>query len=465
MMSKMQTTVRHLAWLFLIALANSSLFTLHSSLLFSCSSSDDEESEEMTQEEMLTVEASASATAYVDAKAEADGARRYTGYGHTTRSWDPPTPYLLYDDLYESYRVDGTEIFYASLSESTIDVFFTQGNPPFKDEINPLKARLKYVTSDASPFKWKLVLPKDIDPMTVPEGYYYIYGFVPSDAADDVSIDSILPPDGSGDYAEGAVMTIRGLQSITSDACVIIGAREGFSPDYDGEYTDTDGDGEYDSTEPRTNLLKPGDFKFKLTNRAKADDPAPTNYLFLLFDHLYSALNVGMKVDPIYNELRHIKLKELRLQAQTAEGIPTKNKTDITITLHHTADGSMPFTNSDITYSPVADSGDSDGQAFRSATGELLLSTTKWFVCDFMPENVAMLVLTSTYDVYDTKGNLIRKDSKATNTLLLRNIIGGFTTPERGRIYNVEMTIKPTYLYQLSDPDLDNPTVVLEQKS
>ena len=85
----------------------------------------------------------------------------------------------------------------------------------------------------------------------------------------------------------------------------------------------------------------------------------------------------------------------------------------------------------------------------------------------FIPLDVTTLILTSTYDVYDKnatsehpEGNLVRKDCKATNTIPLSALIGEhFEGLRRGYKYVISMTIKPTYLYVLSEPDLNNPSV------
>jgi hypothetical protein len=79
-----------------------------------------------------------------------------------------------------------------------------------------------------------------------------------------------------------------------------------------------------------------------------------------------------------------------------------------------------------------------------------------------MPQGVSTLILTSLYDVYDTKGNLIRKDCKATNTMELKDLLTEQTEAKRGWRYQVNLNINPTYLYVLSEPDLDNPTVTVE---
>jgi len=46
--------------------------------------------------------------------------------------------------------------------------------------------------------------------------------------------------------------------------------------------------------------------------------------------------------------------------------------------------------------------------------------------------------------------------------MLLSELLSGQTVSKRGWKYAVNLTINPTYLYMLSDPDLDNPTVVVE---
>ena len=74
---------------------------------------------------------------------------------------------------------------------------------------------------------------------------------------------------------------------------------------------------------------------------------------------------------------------------------------------------------------------------------------------------VDKLILTSVYDVYDTKGNLVRENCKATNTLVLSDLFSEQDVSRRGCRYNVSLTIQPTYLYVMSDPDLNDPTVVV----
>ena len=74
------------------------------------------------------------------------------------------------------------------------------------------------------------------------------------------------------------------------------------------------------------------------------------------------------------------------------------------------------------------------------------------------------LVLECKYDVYDKNvtnehpdGNLVRKDCVTTNKLPADNVIKSGTKQRT----TLTLTVNPTYLYVLSDPDLDNPTVVI----
>jgi hypothetical protein len=74
-----------------------------------------------------------------------------------------------------------------------------------------------------------------------------------------------------------------------------------------------------------------------------------------------------------------------------------------------------------------------------------------------MPNGITKLVLTSEYDVYDKDGNLIRQNCTAENKLPV--------TPDEqwksGNRIVVPLTVEPTYLYVLSEPDLDNPTIII----
>lgn len=350
-------------------------------------------------------------------------------------AWEPPTGYYFYSTLYgeESY------VNRPNLDLSTIDLFMTHDDAaedaPTSE--NPLHARLSY---NSTTEKWKLGLPYGIDEESVESGNYYVYGFVPKDAADNTEIE-MLPA--STNWADGAVLTIRGLKAVATDPCVIIGAKEG--PDKDN-----------------CPSLQAGDFKFNLdTGKTTVDEKEVINpnYLYFLFDHLYAALNISMRVNGDYHALRHIKLKRLRLRTETSTGV-SPYKTDVTITLRANNEGTNPVSDSDISYDNIIDS-PTEGTIYNNNVGYPLTTSYSLFLGHFMPHGVSKLVLTSTYDVYDTKGNLVRKDCSATNTMEFNKLFSGLTESGRGWKYTIKLTINPTYLYVLSEPDLDSPTVVV----
>lgn len=358
------------------------------------------------------------------------------------------TTFYSYDDLYE----DVTN--YKSLTTKAVDVFFTTGTDASHH------GRLHYSETQG----WKFVLNDGSDPAEMDPGHYFVYGFVPRNAADNAEL-SLL--DGSSDFADGAVLTINGMPSVMSDACVIIGAREGFStgsaPDktyYDGSYEDQAGgtaDQYDDGIDTRTNRLIAGDFDFYYDNTET--DGKLDNNMFLLFDHLCAALNINYKVDETYNTLRTIRLKKIHMKTANSGGI-TK-KTNVTITLRKTDDGSSPIES--IVYEPTLEESTGD-DVFVSETdeGELMLPTSKAFVGHFMPAGTTTIILTSIYDIYDKKNNLVRKDCKATNIIRLDELISRFEATERGKKYTLNLTIQPTFLYVMSEPDLENPEMVVE---
>lgn len=266
---------------------------------------------------------------------------------------------------------------------------------------------------------------------------YYIYGYMPAYATC-----SISPK--NNNYADGAILTFTDVPSVMSeDFSVITGALQLAS------------DGAENPSAIEEGTLKAGTFGF--------EGKAPgNNFVDLMFDHLYGALKISMNVYSGYDALRTIKLKELKLKT-SANGTPTKSKTTVTVTLKTTTDGTSPIAGTgSVVFTPDPDSDDMDDMPFfQSATGEELTKASKSFEGHFMPKDVTSFVLTSVYDVYDKQGNLVRKECTAQNKLEISKLFDGQSATKPGWRYNVEMTIVPTYLYILSEPDLDNPTVVV----
>lgn len=266
---------------------------------------------------------------------------------------------------------------------------------------------------------------------------YYIYGYMPAYATCTInpkpSSDNTNPS-----FENGAILTFTNVPSVMSeDFSVITGALQ-LMPDQSNPLRPVE-----------EGTLKAGTFAYTGQGNGK-------NFVDLMFDHLYGALKISMNVYSGYDALRTIKLKELKLRT-SVNGTPSKSKTNVTVTLNKT-EGDTPISN--VVYQP---SGEDVGDLtfFQSALGEELTTNYNSFMGYFMPDGITTFVLTSVYDVYDKQGNLVRKECTAQNKLEISDLFDGLNATRPGWRYNVEMTIVPTYLYMLSEPDLDNPTVVV----
>ena len=370
--------------------------------LMGCSSSDEAATPAPAP---TTVELQSYVTGYEDINRANEPNEANRANGPVTRAWTQPTGYSLYSD-----------------AESPISVFFTQADASGDEEF--FYKSSGHWRASKKPFN---------------AGTYYLYGYVPHDLSI-TSTASVLEGEGKT-YADGAVLTIENVPTVSkADFCVVIAAKNGASAN---ENYSTSG------------LLR-GNFEYV----AQATGGGGHNYVYLLFDHLFSALRVRMRVQGDYNNLRTIKLKELRMQT-CAGDVPTKKKTSITVTLNKTDAGADPVKS--VVFTPDPASGNSDGAVVDWNDGITLTADDQEFQGHLMPFGVTKIKLISTYDVYDKKGNLIRENCTATNTIDIANLFSGQTETLRGRRYTINLTINPTYLYMLSEPDLNDPTVVVEQ--
>ena len=273
-----------------------------------------------------------------------------------------------------------------------------------------------------------VVLPEDYEAPNVPEEQlvkydgvkwhayfsvvkdktYAVYGYLPKVTGMDSHLEKTT--------ADAATLTVTGISPITTDdICIITGVKE---------------------TEAG---LKEGNFSWyqAVTN----DD----YYIYMLLNHLYASVQFSMKVDEKYAQLRTIKLKRMTLSTNTAS-------IDATISLTHNTTGEIPITN--VAYTGTGSS--SEAVIFTDDEGAALDKTTPLAInACFAPTLSSNLTLVSTYDVYDRYGNLIRANCSATNMI---PDLEAF----RGQRVQLNLTVNPTYLYMLSDPDLDNPTVEVD---
>ena len=238
---------------------------------------------------------------------------------------------------------------------------------------------------------------------------YTVYGYMPKTEGVNSSLTKSI--------ADVATLTITGIKPASADdVCIITGVNK----------TDEG--------------LKEGQFSWYTP---VADDIYDIS---MLMDHIYAGVQFRMTIDSEYAKLRTIKLKKMELSTN-------KESVNAAIALTHNTTGTSPI--SSITYTLSDGSGSSTADIYNSNEGTALPTTTVTPLsvnAYFAPELSSNLTLVSTYDVYDSKGNLIRQNCTATNKLPDLSAV-------RGQRVLLNMTVNPTYLYVLSEPDLDSPTI------
>ena len=273
--------------------------------------------------------------------------------------------------------------------EMGIYVFLAPEN--YETPVVPELQRIKY---DGA--KWHAYFSVD------PNKTYTVYGYLPKAEGMGSSL--------TKSSADEATLTITGMKSVTTeDYCVITGVKE---------------------TEAG---LKEGNFFWyqAVTN----DD----YYIYMLLNHLYASVRFSMKIGEEYALLRTIKLKGMKLKTN-------KETVNTTVTLTHNTTGVNPITNID--YETTG--GSSEAVIFSNDEGTALDKITPLAIdACFAPTLSGNLTLVSTYDVYDSKGNLIRANCTATNKI-------PDLEASRGQRVQLNLTVAPTYLNVLSDKDLDN---------
>lgn len=337
-----------------------------------------------------------------------------------------PTGYVPWNNLYPTTTPDHTTIGVWMTPERTTPVedFIYKGTDP----------ATSLPTND-----WK-------SSIIVTEGQqYYIYGFMPREDAESASIS---PVDASGnvtasaaDYVNGAKISINNFNTLTAaDVCVIVGARLATANEKIS--------GELDSN------VELGKFDYM-------GQPEGENRVFVLLKHIYSGLHFKMTIDAKYHELRTIKVTRVELDA-----LNTKSKINLSVTLLANTTATDPMT--DVQYPAVTESGSTASAVLFPYAGskteiELPVSTPQDLLACSAPGMCDEYVLRTTYDVYDRKGNMIRQGETAENSFKLTTLKPEFAiTPLRaGEVFAINVNVKPTYLYVLSDPDLNNPTFVI----
>jgi len=303
------------------------------------------------------------------------------------------TSYLESGDTHRAAPTGYSDYLLDKVTEMGVYVFL----PPENYE-TPAVPEIQRIRYDGAKWHAYFNVIKDKD--------YAVYGYLPKLTGMNSSLVK-----SSADKAE---LTITGMKPITTDdICIITGVKE---------------------TEAG---LKEGNFSWK--QDIEGDD----YFIYMLLNHLYASVNFSLQVSEEYAQLRTIKLKTMTLSV-------TKASVNAVVELTHNTVGNVPIT--DVTYTSTEGSCSVD--IFNSTDGEALSSSMPLNIpACFAPTLSGNLTLYSTYDVYDSKGNLIREDCEATNIIPNLNAL-------RGQRVQLNLTVDPTYLYVMSDKDLDNLFVI-----
>ena len=256
---------------------------------------------------------------------------------------------------------------------------------------------------------------------------YYIYGYMPSDIANNSSV--AKPAEGS-DYSNGADMTLTALPMFpTDDICVIVGVRK------------------VSASSEETEAVE-GNYGYLSGLNSE-------NYVNLLMDHLYSQLILQFNVDPDYNALRHIKLKTVTLTSTYGDKVDALvkfragNSLGANTVIYSKNSGATANINKEVLT-------ESNAKFLTTTATDASFGPFNCAPCTF-DANGTNLTLTCTYDVYNTaedEDKVLRANCTVTNKLKVMNM-------DHGVRKTLTLTIAPTYLYTLSDDDLNNPTIVV----
>ena len=277
---------------------------------------------------------------------------------------------------------------------------------------------------------------------------YEMYGIIPFDAAETITTTS--------SNSLQAELSLQNLKSLSDkDVCVLTGAIIACN----------------DSLSP-TDYLARGSYYYHPFYDKEGVGDGYRYGVRLLADHLYASVKFKIYVNVKYNAMRTIKLTKMELTTE-----PEMTTVNASITLQKSRGTATPFafdgtptnTGTETDLASVVLFEDDEGQEIK--TESAYSNMTAEDKANYITINPGYfgswvcndLYLVSTYDVYDKKGNLTRKECTAKNRLTSKLVSGtGGPLLKAGEQVTITLTVNPTYLYVLSDQELDNPTIVVE---
>lgn len=187
--------------------------------------------------------------------------------------------------------------------------------------------------------------------------------------------------------------------------------------------------------------------------------------VFLAMKHLFAKATLSFKVDPTYNELRTIKVKQVTVSTTAGGTLPGDHKINFkknTDIAQLVKDETKSVSNESQTSVDIL-RGESSTVTFDDPDAKDCVTLVPdsfiefgWFTflpATYLGGNNPSLSITVTYDVYDKSNPAVplREDQTATNGNILKNLTSGGAA---GNNYRINLTVNPTYLIVLSDTDV-----------
>lgn len=324
---------------------------------------------------------------------------------------------------------------------------------------------------------------------------YKLFGFMPAEIAKSPELKY---------EDEQFVLTLKEMDPVSaSDVCVIVGVHDAYMGSEDSEKDVHDiktADGT--STHYHNVLYADPGLENSHITLGKFDYTAwpspvvgqdgvesvnanntPKYGIYLLMDHLFSRVDFKFMIDITYSQLRKIEITKLEITSNAAETIdatikltPTSGTNPIvsaeyvypattstkTVQLFPSINANVPntmLTNETDVVSLPGYFAPADGSTVTTLNGKFTLRTT-YNVYDrkFVPKSESELDTEEKKNAYaDYKAaHIVRQGCVSDNKLIFPESFGSL---QRGTKYTIQATVIPTYLYQLTDTDLDNPTL------
>jgi hypothetical protein len=256
--------------------------------------------------------------------------------------------------------------------------------------------------------------------MVKPGRDYFIFGFMPAPALLDPEPKPV--PSVSDIDATHATMTITNLPAVSDkDYCIVTGVKAGRV----------------------TGSIAAGSFGYH------APEDTDQGYdVSLLVDHVYAAVEFRIVIDAEYNQLRTIKPRQMVLNSIGRTALTV----DISLAMNST--GTNPISDMDYDITDTREGSvtlyaksESESVALQENDDDAIVIKGYFAVPDGYAQG---MYVESTYDVYDKKGNMIDEGRVAINSL--KSILSNL---QRGQKKVVYLTVNPSYLYILSNDDVD----------